>query len=353
MPKNIVICCDGTNGQFSLQNTNVVRLYSLLDHGPLRQATFYDPGLGTMGAMGAWTPWAQQFTKLLGLAFGYGLKDRIGCAYEHLMSAYEEGDRIYLFGFSRGAYTVRALAALLHMFGLIRKGNENLVPYVTNMFGRGSEQVFALARRFKPAFSRECPIHFLGLWDTVKSVGWIYDPKSLPYTTDNPSVSIVRHAVSIDERRCFFRQNLWKASPGQDVQQLWFAGVHSDVGGGYPENQNGLANIALRWMLDEAHGAGLLLDEARVAAELARPEFQPDPAGTIHESLAGPWWILEFWPKRHMDMRRDPPVEKWEIPFGARRYVRTPAAMHPSVRQRMDAVVNYRPANLPRDVAVQ
>ena len=246
MPKTIVICCDGTNGQFSLQNTNVVRLYSLLDHGPLRQATFYDPGLGTMGAMGAWTPWAQQFTKLLGLAFGYGLKDRIGCAYEHLMSAYEEGDRIYLFGFSRGAYTVRALAALLHMFGLIRKGNENLVPYVTNMFGRGSEQVFALARRFKPAFSRECPIHFLGLWDTVKSVGWIYDPRSLPYTTDNPSVSIVRHAVSIDERRCFFRQNLWKASPGQDVQQLWFAGVHSDVGGGYPENQSGLANIALR-----------------------------------------------------------------------------------------------------------
>lgn len=352
MPKNIVICCDGTNGQFSLHNTNVVRLYSLLDHDPSRQRASYDPGLGTMGAIGAWTPWAEKFTRLLGLAFGYGLKDRIGCAYEHLVNSYEDGDRVFLFGFSRGAYTARALAALLHMFGLIRKGNNNLIPYVTGMFGRGSDQVFALARRFKPAFSRECTVHFLGLWDTVKSVGWIYDPKNLPFTTNNPSVHIVRHAVSIDERRCFFRQNLWKAGEGQDVQQVWFAGVHSDVGGGYPESENGLANITLWWMLDEARRNGLLVDEARVQAARARPEYRPDPVGKRHESLEGAWWILESWPKRHMDMRRDPPVERWEIPFGARRYMKTPVTIASSVQSLMSSDSSYRPANLPQDAAV-
>src|SRR5262249_49709514 len=114
------------------------------------------------------------------------------------------------------------------------RGNENLIPYLTDMFGRRAEEVFPLARAFKPTFARECPVHFVGVWDTVSSVGWIYDPISLPYTANNPSIAVGRHAVAIDERRAFFRQNLWgPAQPGQDLKQVWFAGVHSDVGGGY------------------------------------------------------------------------------------------------------------------------
>ncbi|HED17756.1 MAG TPA: DUF2235 domain-containing protein [Gammaproteobacteria bacterium] len=118
-----------------------------------------------------------------------------------------------------------------------------------------------IAEGFKRTFSRECPVHFLGLWDTVKSIGWIYDPVNLPYTMNNPSVGVVRHAISIDERRALFRSNLWGAGTDeQDVLQVWFAGVHSDVGGGYPENESGLAKIAMQWMVEEAQKFGLLVD---------------------------------------------------------------------------------------------
>lgn len=349
MAKNIVVCCDGTNGQFRAHNTNVVRLFRLLAHGP-EQAAFYDPGLGTMSPPGALTQLEQMVTRALGLGFGYGLADRIGDAYRHLMDFYEEGDRIFLFGFSRGAYTVRALAGMVHMFGIVRAGNENLIPYVTAMFGRHDDEVFRLANEFKQTFSRASRIHFVGVWDTVSSVGWIYDPVKLPYTANNPSVLAGRHAISIDERRAFFRQNLWgPASDDQDLQQVWFAGTHSDVGGGYPAAESGLANIALRWMLDEAQAKGLLLDPERVASVLARPENQPDPAGPLHESLEGAWWILEYWPKPYMDLSERPPRWRWRIPRGTRRRIPHDAVIHPSVFQRMsDPALHYAPSNLPR-----
>jgi len=353
MPKNIVICCDGTNGQFSLRNTNVVHLFALLEHDPARQVAFYDPGLGTIGAPGTWTRLGRDFTKLLGLAFAFGLKDRIGDAYRHLMEYYEPGDRIFLFGFSRGAYTVRALAALLHMFGLIRKGNENLVPYLLDMFGRGHTEVFKLAETFKPAFALDCPVHFVGVWDTVSSVGWIYDPVSLPYTANNPSIATGRHAVSIDERRCFFRQHLWgPAAEGQDLQQVWFAGVHSDIGGGYPASESGLANITLWWMLKEARQSGLLVDNERLTAALARPENQPDAGASMHHSLEGGWWVLEWWPRRYWDMRVKPPAQRWRVPRGEARFMPAGSVIHSSVSARM-ANAAYRPTNLPADSAVE
>jgi uncharacterized protein (DUF2235 family) len=111
----------------------------------------------------------------------------------------------------------------------------------------------------------------VGVWDTVSSVGWAWDPLHIPYTAKNPDLRIGRHAVSIDERRCFFRQNLWSAAlPGQDIKQVWFAGVHSDVGGGYAEAESGLAKISLEWMLCEAGTAGLILDRAKAAVVLGR-----------------------------------------------------------------------------------
>lgn len=349
MAKNIVVCCDGTNGQFRARNTNVVRLYSLLVHDR-DQVAFYDPGLGTMSPPGALTRISQVTTRVLGLAFGYGLADRIGEAYQQIMDAYQDGDRIFLFGFSRGAYTVRALAGMIHMFGIVRPGNENLIPYVTAMFRRHDEEIFRLAGEFRKTFARTSRIHFVGAWDTVSSVGWIYDPVKLPYTANNPSIDVGRHAIAIDERRCFFRQNLWGApDQGQDLRQVWFAGTHSDVGGGYPARESGLANIALRWMLDEAQANGLRLDPERMAEVFSRPENQPDPAGPLHESLEGPWWVLEFWPKPYMDMSLRPPRSRWRIPRGAPRRIPENAEIHPSVFQRMEnPALHYTPGNLPK-----
>lgn len=133
MPKNIVICCDETGEEFGDRNSNVIKLYCTLPQDQF-QIAYYHPGLGTMGAPGALSKLAQWWTKMLGLAFGYGLAANIGDAYAYLMENYENGDRVYLFGFSRGAYTVRALAAMLHMYGLLRPGNEGLVRYIARMF---------------------------------------------------------------------------------------------------------------------------------------------------------------------------------------------------------------------------
>ena len=129
MAKNIVVCCDGTANQFAVDRTNVVKLFYALEHGNPAQATYYHPGVGTMEAIGAVTRVARKATKLLGLAFGYGLETDIRDAYVFLMRTFRAGRPVYLFGFSRGAYTVRAVAALLHMYGLIRPGNEPQVLY--------------------------------------------------------------------------------------------------------------------------------------------------------------------------------------------------------------------------------
>ena len=352
MPKNIVICCDGTGNEFGSANSNVIKLYSILDlHDSEKQVAYYHPGLGTMGAPNALTKFAKWWTRLFGLMFGRGLLDDVGDAYEFLMNEYRPGDRIFLFGFSRGAYTARALAGMLRMFGLVRRGDPILIRYVTRMFRYRHRDTFHVAAEFAKAFSVECRPHFIGLWDTVSSVGWIYDPVKLPYTANNPAVAIVRHAISIDERRCFFWQNLWGAgAAGQDIKQVWFPGVHSDVGGGYLEKDSGLSKIGLKWMLREARAAGLIVSETGVDAILGvgtDSYAKPDPAATGHKSLKGVWWIAEYLPRRFTDMALSPPVTKLIIPRGAPRPIPEGSAIHESAFQRMERVAGYRPPNLP------
>src|SRR5450631_3953645 len=133
MSKNIVICCDGTANEFATDTTNVVKLFYTLDLDPLLQVAYYHPGLGTMEPAGALTPVARKFTKVLGMTLGYGLSEDIARAYGFLMEQYEDGDKVFFLGFSRGAYTVRAVCSLLHMYGLIRPGNESLAPYAIRM----------------------------------------------------------------------------------------------------------------------------------------------------------------------------------------------------------------------------
>ena len=121
MANNIVICCDGTGNEFSDQNSNVVKLYSTLAIDK-NQRGYYLPGVGTMGDPNTRTRIGKKWSVLTGLAFGNGILRNIGDAYRYLMNTYRDGDRVFLFGFSRGAYTVRALAGVLHMYGLLSPG---------------------------------------------------------------------------------------------------------------------------------------------------------------------------------------------------------------------------------------
>jgi uncharacterized protein (DUF2235 family) len=353
MSRNIVLCCDGTANEFAKHNTNVVKLYAMLQQDPATQVTYYHPGLGTLEPAGALTPLARRVTKLMGLAFGYGLPNDIRDAYVFLMRYYQPGDRLFMFGFSRGAYTVRAVAALLRMYGLIRPGNEPLVPYAIRMMmgieraaqRRGNDSTafddyFTLAADFKASMScMECKPHFVGVWDTVSSVGWIENPLKLPYVANNPDIAIGRHAVAIDERRAFFRNHLWRPpanattpSGPRNVLQVWFPGVHCDVGGGYPEAESGLSKGALRWMLCEAEHAGLLVDAGRRADILGETSsgryVAPNAQANSHESLRGFWNLAELVLRKRYDYTTD--TERRRMNLWRRRWIPDGSFVHAS-----------------------
>ncbi|MFN0012192.1 MAG: DUF2235 domain-containing protein [Phycisphaerales bacterium] len=355
MAKNIVICCDGTGNQVSTDSTNVMRLWStlVLDQ---QQLGFYDPGVGTLGDPRALTFWRKQVRKRLDGAIGCTIRDNFVEAYAFIARHYEPDDKLFLFGFSRGAYTARAVAAAIHLFGLTRPEHENLAPYVWRTFSNDdgdedAQTLFQTARRFHQRFTRKVPIHFVGVWDTVSSFGFFTNFRTLPHTRSNPSLRVLRHAVSIDEHRACFRANLCEPGvTGQDFKQVWFAGVHSDVGGGYPEAEAALSKVPLRWMLCEAKHHGLRLDDARCSEVLADPP--PDPAAPAHESLAGWWKPLEFLPQRRWNMAKRRLA--WRLPNLFRRRVLTSQEcptphVHASVRARMEQAA-YRPSNLPKDV---
>jgi hypothetical protein len=285
------------------------------------------------------------WTRVKGLAFGAGLIDNVADAYRYLMDTYEEGDRIFIFGFSRGAYTARALAAVLHVFGLLRSGNEGLIPYILRLYAAKAKAakarggVVQAEENFKYTFAHAVEVHFCGVWDTVSSYGWIYDAIVLPFEGQNPAIKTGRHAVSIDERRCCYQDNLWGESlPDQDIRQVWFAGVHSDVGGSYPEDTAGLSKIALEWMLLQAEAAGLLVDPARARMVLGYskplpekflPDYvPPDNSRPPHNSLHGVWWALECVPRKFWTKRG----ARWSLPLGRwRRQIPQGAWIHESV----------------------
>lgn len=355
MPKNIVLCIDGTGNEFGENNSNVVKLYSTLNCDGCNQIAFYHPGLGTMGSPYALSKLSQWWTKVSGLAFGYGLSAALEDCYTFLIENYEEKDSIYIFGFSRGAYCARALAAMIHMYGLVQKGNEPLIRYILKMFKKKQRvsEDFRIADKFKRTFSRSIKIHFVGVWDTVSSVGWIYDPVTLPFTSMNPDIEVGRHAVSIDERRSAFRQNLWTPDPKrqQNIKQMWFAGVHSDIGGGYPESESGLAKIALGWMLEEAEACGLRVDEAKKndILGITNPKMcKANCLAKLHRSLTGWWWLLEFFPRQYYNHNVNPPTKYWKLPFSTPRYMAVDTLIHPTVAQRETGDGTYRPVNLPK-----
>lgn len=356
MAKNIVICCDGTGQRLDVHCTNVVRLFRALDRAdPLAQIGFYDPGVGTMPATGALTSVSRGLTLLASNWVGYGLLDNVSRAYGFVVDHYKEGDPIYLFGFSRGAFTVRVLAGLLHRIGVLRADAKNLIPYALEVYrphytrindAKKRQDASNVKEEFHKAFcwSERVTIKFLGLWDTVKAFGF-FSPKSLPHIRHNLDVGTVRHALALDEHRRSFLPTSWgglddfleqPAPPEQDVKEVWFAGSHSDVGGGYPEEESGLSLISLKWMLGEASKCLLRLDKERtrllesalrssprmdlenrfwrlhrsrtlkwvVFDQIPRPEIANAPAGgspSQRERLEGDDLPVPVgWPKRHL-----------------------------------------------------
>ncbi|MGU3498027.1 DUF2235 domain-containing protein [Mycobacterium sp. C31M] len=345
--KNIVICLDGTSNEVKAQGvTNIFKIVELLElSDPTRQQVFYDPGVGTLPAAGAWSAVGRKLSVLGGLALGHGIRQNIAEAYSYLMRTWEPGDEIYIFGFSRGAFTARALCGLLKSVGLLRPGSENLVPYAIRVYARNpgdsdlsGPEGWPRINRFADALALPtpgetvaCPVHYLGLFDTVKATSFIGPDFKWPWTRQLVNARTVRHAVSIDETRRPFKPYLLKFPPvGQrfpDMEEVWFAGVHSDVGGGFPDNPQ-LGDIAMRWVLDGAAAAGLRIREQEYAARFTMSESD------AHAAISRMEWRGR--------LAGTPPI-------GRRRRLPPGAVVHGSVALRCEADPDYG-SNLPADV---
>jgi uncharacterized protein (DUF2235 family) len=352
MPKNIVLLCDGTANQFGVSNTNVVRVVQSLVRDDQEQFVYYDPGVGTLPGPGLVTRVGKFLSKVIDLAFATGLDRNVEEAYTYLMNNWEPGDKVYLFGFSRGSYTARVVAALLHHVGLLPRGSENLIPYAMRLLRIARKDNRKLGDQFRETFARPTAsadrrftVHFIGLWDTVSSVGWFWEPEKFRYTATNPGIAIVRHAIAVDERRAFYRQNRFYPTNGtpQDLQQLWFPGVHSDVGGGYADSN--LGRCSFDWILDEAIAAGMHVDAGRrniVAPPIAKPWLEKK-----HNSLRAVWWwLLEFFPKIHFNTQKGRKEIRLNL-FRSRKLL-DGELLHESTLRRLKEDDDYKPAAISR-----
>ncbi len=300
--KNIILCCDGTGNEYGVNKTNVVRTceIAVCDDS---QLVYYDPGVGTGGT---------SLTDTKDQATGGGVQQNIEDGYRFLMNNYKEGDKIFIFGFSRGAFTARSLAGMLARCGLLRPYLGNLVKYASEIYNNDDDD---LDEGFKETFSRTCPVHFVGVWDTVESLAGDASDK---FHDDrlNPEIKNAYHAVSLDEKREKFPPSLWNEkniSEGQTMEQVWFAGVHSDVGGWYKEH--GLSDIALKWMLTHAETKGMNLDAEKFNMVVG------NPLGKQHKSHTGVIWRIMGTKER-------------KLPLGAK--------VHKSVKERMEGS-DYQP----------
>lgn len=306
--KNIVICCDGTwNTPDQVEQgvpvpTNVVRIFNALadtDASGTPQHKYYHPGVGTSGS------W---WDKAIEGGTGRGLDRNIMSAYRELCDHYEQEDRIFLFGFSRGAYTVRSLCGLVVKCGLLDTRSlkeQEIWTRIERVFQKGyrreteeMENWRALGWQFHD-LPEKC-IHFLGVWDTVGALG-IPDDMALLNILDglhdfdfhdtdlSPAITTARHALALDEMRASFQATLWKAKTGQDEKQVWFPGVHADVGGGYLET--GLSDAALLWMIQQAQECELTFRNDMLE------QLKPDPQGVMHDSCTGAFALLATQPR--------------------------------------------------------
>lgn len=379
MARDIVLLLDGTSNEISADRTNILRLYGTLKKSDT-QIVWYDPGVGTFGGENAWSSLSRKAQEIWGMATGWGLDSNVKEAYRFLVDTVQvddngQMDRIWLFGFSRGAYTARVLAGFLHAFGLMEARNLNLLPYAYRAYKRIGENcedaegssAFDEMQLFQRIIDpKRIQIRFMGLFDTVSSV--IESGRFLPrlrshaFTAHNPSVQSVRHAVALHERRTMFRAQLWpedqpwRRNPWdmdggvpQDAREVWFRGVHPDIGGGLPEEEAALAKLPLNWMIRQANAEGLKFKKTTVRQlvngwvyDRRKVYTKPDPTAEQHESMTALWSLVEYVPRRTAETSKRPSVLGWSLPMKEWRYVPDNARIHASVFERADL-----PPNLP------
>ncbi len=332
----------------------------------------YDPGVGTFGAENAASYYYRRGVEIWGLATGWGLDANVKEAYRYLVHTYQhhfddddaiEADQIFIFGFSRGAYTARVLAGFIHAVGLLHPDNLNLLDYAyrayksigENADSESSDSAFAEVRLFERILRPTRPkIRFLGLFDTVGSVieSGRYGPRlrSHAFTSTNPSVESIRHALALDERRTMFQPQLWpagkpfrperfnpKSEKEQDVKEVWFVGSHGDVGGGYPEAKSAIAKIPLAWMIDEARSAQLKLKTRTINTIVLGKNgghyVGPNSEAPMNDSMTKGWSILEGLPRfkrSHIHTTRKTLAGVY-VPWFEERIVPEGASLHSTV----------------------
>jgi len=301
--KKIILCADGTwntpHGPAEmLTDTNVRKLYMLL-RDDTSQLKYYDSGVGTDG-----TP----FEHFFGGTMGQGLFQKVQDGYTFLSYVWDPGDEIFIFGFSRGAYTARSLAGMIALFGVPTKNLDNqTVKRIFDVYRitDPDEQKAARAPLVEEYGLTEVDVRMVGVWDTVGALGipghlftdFDQDKYGFLDTSLSPCIKNAFQAVSIDERRSQFRPTLWTNADGSprdndaQLQQVWFPGVHCDVGGSYPECE--LSNITLRWMVDNAKICGLQFDEDGLEKCLSPKPF--NPLGRAHDE----WRFIPWGPWKH------------------------------------------------------
>jgi uncharacterized protein (DUF2235 family) len=300
--KRIITCSDGTwnkptdDSTINNQDTNVFKIYDYITTGKdasgntVKQLKFYDKGVGTS---------TKKSTNILEGITGEGLDENIKDAYRFITENYEEGDEIYLFGFSRGAYTARSTAGCIRNSGLLKNGYYHLLDEAFELYRDRTDSTKPDSdkmKTFKDSYCYEPRIKMIGVWDTVGSLGiplnifqqWNHKRYAFHDVMLSRSVDYAYHALALHERRTTFTPTLWEKNEDQDAQykqvleQVWFRGVHSNVGGGYPDA--GLSNIALKWMICKAQKVGL--------AFTIQPEFIPDINGALVNSATWYYKLL-------------------------------------------------------------
>lgn len=335
--KRIIICCDGTWNTPDKQesgipiDTNVVKAAQAVrekDAKGVRQLMYYDPGVGTSGS------W---FKRVYDGATGGGLSRNILEAYRYLIFNYELGDELFFLGFSRGAFTVRSLVGLIRNSGILLPKHIYMLNHAFKLYRSGRKSTHpkekeATLFRHTYSVSDITPVKFIGVWDTVGALGnpllvkWLRVRGNQFHDTDlSSTVESAYQALAIDEKRRHFRATMWHqqehAKGRQTLEQVWFAGVHSNVGGGYA--RTGLSDIALAWLFDKAHASGLECDSIPI---------QPDPLQPREESRKGFYRLI---PPFYRPIAKDEPNKG-----------PTFESLHRSVLERYRQDSTYRSKNL-------
>jgi uncharacterized protein (DUF2235 family) len=327
---NIIVCADGTwnRPEEDLEKdfpTNVLRLARAIEPSDRRvkQHVFYDWGLGSY------------HDRLTAGVIGRGIQKNILDGYRYIIQNYSSGDKLYLFGFSRGAYTARALSGLINNCGIVKRPDARLIIEAWRIYKSPSAKNHPegdASKAFRMKHSHPArDVHFIGVWDTVGALGIPFSVMGLFESDDEfydakmgGNVAIARHALAIDEQREDFQPTIWTPRLGVDLKQVWFAGVHADVGGSYPPDKaTGFraSDIPLEWMLHEAEIAGLIIEPH------IRESLTDGTKGKLHNS-------------RKQVFRYKRPLHRPLIVEGK------PTKIHPSVKARYLADKKYRPKKL-------